>query len=476
MDTTHITKISDFSDKINPMLVKELRQGMRGIGFVSMFVSFQLLLCFILVMTASTARVETAGDKLSGIIIFFFFIASIIFQPFRGLSALHQEIKGNTIDLLCMTRLDAWRITFGKWLSIVAQTALLLTAVTPYLILRYFFGDMQLFSEVLLLFTLFIFSCTLTAVAIALSAVQATIIRIIFPIFGIFMLLMTIPSMIFGGGGITGELLKFTTLYNLESVLTYLGVLSLCAYIIWFCLDFGTSIIAPASENHATKRRLITLGYLILLLATCLIADFEPMTTAIFASLFAVPVIITSLTEPSEILPVTAMPFTTKGPLHRISRYALYPGWTSGLIYTLIIYLLVQVAVTNTGYIDNKALTAANIIFSIMLFPLAFTTLFFRKTTKRLGCYITALIAQFIILISLSAIAETTRQDDIFSFFFWIPSCMIYISADGLMDNDSILALSYANVAIYSFIPLVLSIPAWRVTKETEQHVIHKPS
>jgi len=173
MNTSEIKHISDFSDKLNPMLVKELRQGLRRSGFVILFISLQAILAFILLFTAGFASSENAGHLLSRTFFFLFSCAALIVQPLRGISALSSEIKADTIDLLCLTRLSTWRIAFGKWISLVGQSALILTAIIPYLIFRYFFGDMQIFSEIMLLFSIFIASATLTACTVGLSSTKS---------------------------------------------------------------------------------------------------------------------------------------------------------------------------------------------------------------------------------------------------------------------------------------------------------------
>lgn len=476
MDSHHVSKISDFSDKLNPMLVKELRQGMRSIGFVGLFISFQALLCIILLMTAYAAQPETAGTKLSGIITFFFFTAAVIFQPFRGLSALEQEIKGNTIDLLSMTRLDAWRITYGKWLSIVAQSALLLTAIIPYLILRYFFGNMQLFSEILLLVSLFILSATLTAGAIALSAIPSILIRRILPILGIVSMVFIIPNLIFGYGGLGVSLSDLTSLNDLESILTYLGILTIFVYATWFFLDFGASMIATSAENRATKRRLISLGYFILLIITFLAIDFDTQGIAVFGSLLCTPVIIASLTEGNDLLPVTTIPFVRKGAFGKIASYFFYPGWASGLIYTLTLYIVLQLVFFSMNLYSFTELATVNIFFSILLFPLSMNALFFKNKEKNIGRYLIFLVSQLIALIAIISIAEASDIEELTYFFFWIPSSMIYIYNENSSGDNHSLTLSYINMIIYSLIPIFLSISAWRRIRETEKNIIEPPT
>ena len=70
--------ISDFPDKLNPMLVKELRQGLRGLGFVALFIAIQAFLCLILLITSATESQENVGNLISRIILFFFSIAVLV--------------------------------------------------------------------------------------------------------------------------------------------------------------------------------------------------------------------------------------------------------------------------------------------------------------------------------------------------------------------------------------------------------------
>ncbi|MGB0774658.1 MAG: hypothetical protein ACPGUY_02355, partial [Akkermansiaceae bacterium] len=57
-----IKHITDFPDKVNPMVVKELRQGLRGVSFVILFIAIQAALALILLTTAAAASYENAGN------------------------------------------------------------------------------------------------------------------------------------------------------------------------------------------------------------------------------------------------------------------------------------------------------------------------------------------------------------------------------------------------------------------------------
>ena len=81
-----------------------------------------------------------------------------------------EETRANTFDLVQLTRLTAFRITLGKWLALVAQTALLVAALLPYAVLRHYFGGVDVITDLVIIAHLMMASFVLTAGAVALSA------------------------------------------------------------------------------------------------------------------------------------------------------------------------------------------------------------------------------------------------------------------------------------------------------------------
>ena len=125
---------TDFPDRLSPMLVKELRQGLRAKTFVAVFLSLQVLLLLILLTATASTSSANAGSVISVVIFTFFSIAVLVVQPLRGIGAISSEVKGNTIDMMVLTRLSARRIVHGKWFAIVSQSALIFATIVPYLI------------------------------------------------------------------------------------------------------------------------------------------------------------------------------------------------------------------------------------------------------------------------------------------------------------------------------------------------------
>ena len=75
-------------------------------------------------------------------------VPTLLIIPISALNAIGSEIRGNTLELIFLTRLTALRIVVGKWFALFAQSLLLVCAVLPYLVLRYFMGGVNLTSRV----------------------------------------------------------------------------------------------------------------------------------------------------------------------------------------------------------------------------------------------------------------------------------------------------------------------------------------
>ncbi|RYD49315.1 MAG: hypothetical protein EOP83_25325, partial [Verrucomicrobiaceae bacterium] len=264
-------QLDEFSDKLSPMLVKELRQGLRGKTFVILFLALQGLLCVVLLSAIGASSDGDSGPSVSRVIFFFFGLAALVAQPLRGVGALHHEIKGNTIDLMVLTRLGSWRIVLGKWVAIVSQTGLLLMAIAPYLILRYFFGRMELFAELLLLGLIFAGSAIFTAITVGLSALPSIIIRGLVPLALAIYLAGGIMAVTFSHE--LSDLIKICTLQDSEDTWALVSGLAVGLYLGWMALAMGASMIAPMAENHSTSRRLVALGMVVVLGLIGWIAD-----------------------------------------------------------------------------------------------------------------------------------------------------------------------------------------------------------
>ena len=450
-----ITHLTDFPDKLSPMLVKELRQGLRARSFTMLFLIFQILLGFILLSSSAASSMDSAGSFASGVIFTMFAIAALFIQPMRGVTALSSEITGNTIEMMVLTRLSASRIVFGKWIAIVSQTALILITIIPYLILRYFFGGMVLLGELVFLSLIFLTSMALTAVMVGMSGTNAKLTRVL-PVVGFIFMLQIIPGVLFRGG--FNNFMSFCTLSDWES---RVGIFSSVCFIPsrgWCALSHGISIIAPAAENHSTLRRLIALG----LTCVAVAVGFHPLVDAhvpllIFGIILA-PAVITALTEPSNLLPPIYTPFLKRGLPGRLAAAFLLPGWPAGVFYSILL-----LAVSTAGFLatarpaisPSEMTEIAIYILAVVggiLLPALLAANFSKQESKRFTNFLVFLLASVILTIIPAIFANINNHENYLWLFIWNPPIFITMADESSFDKNQLLTA----VMIVDFIILAL--------------------
>lgn len=472
--------INDFSDRLSPILVKELRQGLRQPTFVIAFLCLQVLLCIVVLVSVITADVGSAaglaaGSTVSGFFFVLLAIAILIVQPLRGLGALATEIKADTLDLLLLTRLNSWRITFGKWLALVSQSALLVVAVFPYLILRYYLGGMQLFSELLALLTLFIMSASLTGVTVGFSATASVVIRGLVAV-GILAALLIGPnalafSMVRGGRGSPFAL----TLSTSTEVAAYAGVMVMLAFFGYYLLEMGATQISPPSENRSTCKRLVGLATLGLLV--WLLPREDNVGLYICWLLVASLLVADALTERPEFTASVLRPFRRLGPLRHPAGVFLLPGWASGIFLALLLAGLTLglfLAHDMTATADQMLVFGLLWLASLLL-PAVVTSLFLRKTKNLFTAYIVVLIASLIVALVFFIIGEVTNS--IAGMIALVPVCpaLGVIGYGEFKSADAVLPIALSSCGILWGILFVRSLPHWARIRALDRSLDPKP-
>lgn len=449
-----IKKTSDFSDRLSPMLVKELRQGLKGITFMILFIAIQVILGILIMGHSFSSSYNNTGRDISASVFICIGLATCVLQPLRAISAIGSEVKENTIDLMVITRLSAWRIVFGKWISLVSQSALIIAAVTPYLILRYFFGGMQLFAELMMLFTLFIASAGFTAIFIGLSSLPSLILRGIIGLACAGFITVGVIGL-FGNNYIYQNVLELCSFQFSEAIYIYLTLLLGTIYLAWLSLDYAAGTIAPISENRSTPRRIICLGIITLLFIIFGLSSHDFREAApVFMLIISIPISIISLTEHPFTTATVSVPFVKKGKLGKLASTLFYPGWASGLNFVLILFILTIISTffynSSHRYYHNdyrqEMITSICICFSCLIFPLLLTRIFFKNTLQLFVFYLGGVIATSVLWIIIIAIAEETRSFGIYTIFSWLPPVQI-----NLFDSSSMEDIAH-SIALPTFI------------------------
>jgi hypothetical protein len=433
-----ITHLTDFSDKLSPMLVKELRQGLRARSFTMLFLIFQILLGFILLSASASSTMDYAGSFASGVIFTMFGIAALFIQPMRGVTALSAEITGNTIEMMALTRLSASRIVLGKWIAIISQTTLILITIIPYLILRYFFGGMVLLGELVFLSLIFMTSMAMTAVMVGMSGTNAKLSRIL-PVIGFIFMIQIIPGILFRGG--FNNFMSYCTLSDWESRVGIFSYLCFITYLGWCALSHGISVIAPAAENHSTLRRLIALGLTCVAVAVGFHPSVDAHVPLIMFGIILAPAAITALTEPSNLLPPICTPFLKRGLPGRMAAVFLLPGWPAGVFYSTLLLAISTggfLATALPSEIKEIAIYALAIIGGILLSALLAAN-FSKQESKRFTNFVVFVLASIILTIIPAIFANINHHESYLWFFIWNPPIFITMADESSFDKNQLL-------------------------------------
>jgi hypothetical protein len=465
----------DFPDHLSPMLVKELRQGLRAKAFIAVFLVLQALLGLILLAATAGASSDRAGMVVSQVIFVFFALAVLVIQPLRGIAALSSEIKGNTIDLMVLTRLSSWRIIVGKWTALVGQSSLLVATIVPYLILRYYFGGMNLFAELLLVLLLFVLSAVLTAVTVGLSASSSILVRGLIPLAGTVALTISIFGVGFGGG--LKELIAICSLESGQHVVAVAAFVFTTSYLGWHALSLGASLIAPQAENHATIRRIVALVTVAVTGGICVWnkARFEELLFMYVA--LGAPAIALALSEPQHLLSTVCGPFVRKGFIGRLAGRFLYPGWPSAVAFTGLLTLLcggTLLLLPDVGQDFNSEEIIISLSFlGTLLFPGLLTVLLGHKFKERFAGFVLLLIASGVFALVLGILSESLSEREFLWLFVWNPLVLMIMEGwSGTFSDDSLVAAGLAVNGIYFLLLFIKAVQAFRPIRETERAIL----
>ncbi len=471
---------SDFADWTSPVLVKELRQGLRSKLFMSAFFITQLLMiASVLMNLAIASAMEVAAGEAKGFSdgLFWFLIGLplVLGMPMRGFTAIHSEIKDRTIELVLLSHLSSWRIALGKWTALVIQTLLLVCSVLPYVLLRYYLGGVNILADLQSLGLLFIFSCVLTAVTVAMSPYESKILRSLFVVLlfigawflmGSVMVWLTVSTFY---GGLPGST-------RMQPWQVYVMIAVYVPAFIILCLEMAASRIAPAAENHSLRKRL--LGVFLVAAATVLDLTGIGNKSAIFvAAALLIPLIIDALAEPAAFsLPVWKR-FFARGMAGRLAAWLIAPGWVSATAFSVALIAALGGLAACLGYLGSMQGRIMIVSYAgTLLLPAAILRLLLPGSKNFLGFYISLQFFFMLVTLLISIITQSLNEP----FTSWLApvpmsalllnlfnNVPVPVQPSFLLLNSVALGASVAFLALRSLMP-------WRdFSANLRQHPAH---
>jgi len=166
--------LAALDDRLNPILVREVRQALRGRYFRITFL-FTLAAATLIGLLVLSNAPDAREPDVVGV---WFFIANfaclagavLFFVPFSGFTSMGAEWEENTYDLLAISNLRPRQIVMGKLLASLVMAALFFSAFGPFLVFSFVMRGVDLASTAVVLAGTMILSVVLTLFALCLSS------------------------------------------------------------------------------------------------------------------------------------------------------------------------------------------------------------------------------------------------------------------------------------------------------------------
>lgn len=170
------------NDRLNPIVIKELRQAIQGRFVAALLLCFLLIQVLVLSMFLLFSGIETVdllgggnqGREVATIIIGFLFFMTIVVLPAVVAMRFHMERNNDGFALLYITTLKPNAIISGKLLANQALALLLFSACAPFLSFTYFLRGIDLLSILIVLAFGFIVMTLMLLSAIFLASLPVT--------------------------------------------------------------------------------------------------------------------------------------------------------------------------------------------------------------------------------------------------------------------------------------------------------------
>ncbi len=462
------------SDWLSPVIVKELRQGMRGRVFLISFLLIQVAMIYCAAGALLGATRTSSDDFLFFSSLFWTIIGiPLVFViPMLGNQALQAEIKAQSLELVYLTRLTPWRIVAGKWAALFAQALLFVFAVLPYLVLRYFLGGVDLLSELIGLLWLLVACALLTAAAVGFSAHSTWLMRGAQTFFFLFLFMVGMNALMFGLR--SGFFFPAATSGGIHPFLLAAVFVPL---VLLLFLEIGTNKIAPPAGTRSFQFRV--LGALFVLGAAVLEIAANGRGAASMIALPPVAIIVTlSLCETPLRIRSVYKPCSRRGWIGRLfGRFFLYPGWQSAVAYSIVVMGALMFLSANAFGGSADDWFPFLLLYTAILFPVAVTRLIRPVTHKGFAWFIGVNLAQ--VLLALLAYTLDQAGIEIGVLFSFMPTALALMLAwDLLPFMDS----GPYNPVLLTVLVLSLAICFWRAVqvlrriREMEQRPVAETS
>jgi hypothetical protein len=257
-----VGRLERWTDWLNPILLKEVRQAMRGRYFK---ISFWFTLAVATIVGLSVCMAAIIGGGEDAVLGPPFFIAMFacltlaaqVLVPFSSFLSMGSEWDENTWDLLVLSNLRPRQIVLGKVLSAGVQALLYYSAFGPFLVFAFLLRGIDMTALFVSLSISFAGSLLLSCLAVAMSSFsRARFARVLL------LVLLAVALIQAGIGSVAwGAQLMFFPgeLHDPEMLQAIGAVLTTAVAVAAFFFAAACARLAHPEENRSTGLRVMTL-------------------------------------------------------------------------------------------------------------------------------------------------------------------------------------------------------------------------
>lgn len=367
-------EFSALSDRLNPVLVKEVRQATRSRAFTMVLLIGLGIACLLsagALMEAASQGVRASGEVLLMSLATSYTWLIRIYVILSAFQSTAEEFTEDTIDQLLLSSLSPWKIALGKFQASLVLILLLLSSFLPFAAVTFLMDGVGLKQLVVFLGLPTIHGISLVALAVLAGSLARNK--------GLRILLVSILVMGAGAAGFSAIVLSSSTWLgglNSRGMLAAAGLAAVGAIgHVVLLLAFASAALTPAAENRSTIPRrafsfwVVSALLVIVITESLRVSGFPSSSDAELRIFFmqTLPVFALFLTERHG-LPRSAKPLAKGKPFRRLRNLWL-PGGERAVGY-LFVHLaalaLLVMALTQTSLITSNDWLRGSRCFSVV--------------------------------------------------------------------------------------------------------------
>ncbi|MEZ5976952.1 MAG: hypothetical protein R3F34_01870 [Planctomycetota bacterium] len=453
-----LDRLEPLTDRLNPIVVKEVRQVLRARGFAWSYFALVVLAAVIgafMVLGDERNPSDALGLEFLMLLQVLLGVGLLVVVPLQSFQSLGAEWEGDTYDQLAMSGLRPRNIVSGKFVSAFVQTLLMTAAFAPFIALAFLMRGVDLLAMGFVVMNLVLFSAWASAIALGVSSLTTHRLArvVLFVALAAALTLGLIGTIQYGSVILTQSALLREPIFVTVVASAYLGG-SLVA--LYFHL-VACGKLAHPEENAATPLRLFTIGGTVFVVGWAVAANawWSLPDEAVDVGLWMLGIALALntvlwATERERLGRRVANEISLKHGAARFVPAALLPGGGRGLLFGLVLLAVVagfDVLLSSDASfaVDSRRWFVAWVLCYASFF-VGTTTLFTRRLCDtEFGTYVARLLVVVVVVASIlvpTVLGLLVGDRDLRNFRHALNAPWVLIEAgDGSMDQGLAVAV-----------------------------------